>query len=350
MKNIYLLLVLLCLSLGVSAQNNPPISAVSYQKMLHVGIDVDWAKTIKGRIAAQRAYEQGVNVPALFKARGFDHVRIRIKDDVRDFHRNSQTGKALLEELTILVNQCLDAGITPIIAYQAKDFKDHPDSDAALNNVVNWWKIVANNFKNYPYRVAYDLIIETTGKLKKRDNRLNRVYRETTKAIHAIDPKRIVIIAANKISNPFKLKDLEVPQPSDYIMAEWHFYAAGPKRNNPKKKWTTGTRQEKVLIQEKIDAAVAWSNKTGIPTWVGAWMANNYNEKKAKKHTMPDGAPAGGSYSLDEQIAFAKFMSKRLQKAGIPYAVNSDTKYFDRENNRWYGSVERVLDTILRRY
>jgi len=34
---------------------------------------------------------------------------------------------------------------------------------------------------------------------------------------------------------------------------------------------------------------------------------------------------------------------------GIPYAVNSDTKYFNRKTNKWYTSVSEVLDVILGR-
>ncbi len=54
--------------------------------------------------------------------------------------------------------------------------------------------------------------------------------------------------------------------PSDYIMAEWHFYAAGPQTDNPKKQWTTGTDEEKKLLTDRFDHALAWSNAHHIPT------------------------------------------------------------------------------------
>jgi hypothetical protein len=42
-------------------------------------------------------------------------------------------------------------------------------------------------------------------------------------------------------------------------------------------------------------------------------------------------------------------MRQVLTEKGIPYAVNSDTKYFNRKTNKWYDSVSEVLDVILGR-
>jgi len=317
------------------------IAPYTYQKMLKVGMDVDWCKTKEGRFYAHKSHQEGVNVPLLFKQRGLSHVRIRIKDSIF-------SDPTLLQEIKDMVDDSVKAGITPIIAYQAHEFKDDPTSDEVLNGVVEWWKKVATTFKDYPYTIGYDLIIETTKEVKKHNDRLNLLYDRVTKAIRKIDPKRIVIVAPNKISNPYELPKLTVPIPTDYMMVEWHFYAAGPKKHNPKKQWTTGTQREKKLITDKVDFAYNWSKEQSIPTWVGAWMANNYNEVN-QNNKLPDGAPAGGEYSIEEQKVFARFMRESLVSRGIPYAVNSDTKFFNRKTNQWYGSMSGVLDVILGR-
>jgi len=324
-----------------STSTTQAIAPYSYQKMLKVGMDVDWCKTKEGRFYAHKSHQEGVNVPLLFKQRGLSHVRIRIKDSIF-------SDSTLLQEIKDMVDDSVKAGIIPIIAYQAHEFKDDPTSDEVLNGVVEWWKKVATTFKDYPYTVSYDLIIETTKKVKKHNDRLNLLYERVTKAIRKIDPKRIVIVAPNKISNPYELPKLKVPTPTDYMMVEWHFYAAGPKKHNRKKQWTTGTKREKKLITDKVDFAYNWSKQHHIPTWVGAWMANNYNEVNRNK-TLPDGAPAGGEYSIEDQKVFARFMRESLVSSGIPYAVNSDTKFFNRKTNQWYGSMSGVLDVILGR-
>jgi len=317
------------------------ISPFEYQKMLKVGMDVDWCKTYQGRLYSTKSHKAGINVPLLFKKRGLSHVRIRVKDNVLKDPK-------LLQEMKEMVNDSIKAGIVPIIAYQAHEFKDAPDNDVVLNNVVAWWQKVARTFKDYPYELSYDLIIETTGALKKRNDRLNLIYEKVTNAIRKIDKKRIILVAPNKISNPYELDKLVVPQPPDYLMVEWHFYAAGPKKHNPKKQWTTGTKTEKKLILDKINHAYSWSKQQNIPTWVGAWMANNYKQINSG-NTLEDGAPAGGEYSVKEQKVFARFMSDSLRAKGIPYSVNSDTKFFNRKTNQWYHSMSEVLDIMLGR-
>ncbi|WP_243269288.1 hypothetical protein [Lachnospira eligens] len=115
-------------------------------------------------------------------------------------------------------------------------------------------------------------------------------------------------------------------------MAEWHFYASGPSKTNARKLWTSGTKEERALIDEKIALALAWQNQTNVPTWVGAWMPGNYNDEN--------------DYSIDEQIQFAGYMTEQLAKAGIPFAVNSDTKFYDKEKNQWIAEMQPVFDII----
>ena len=323
---------------------NTTLSTNEYQKMLKVGMDVDWCKTNPGRTAYQKAHSSGINVAKIFKDRGFSHVRIRLKDSVID-------DPALLDELKIVVDDCIKADIIPIIAYQAYDFKVNPTSDVAIDGVVKWWERVANTFKNYPYIVSYNLVIETTEEVKKHNDRLNLLYKKTADALHKIDESRILIIAPNKISDPYELENLEVPTPSTYIMAEFHFYAAGPQKNNnrtDRKIWNGATDADKKRVTNRVDTAYNWSKQHNIPVWVGAWMANDYNTLPATQSgTLSDGAPWGGNYNLQEQKEFANFMRESFENRGIPYAVNSDTKYFNSKTNTWYGSVSSVLDAIL---
>lgn len=359
MKNlkIYLLvLAVMLLSAGCSSEIlNPqkskkehdpdkPLSTHEYQKMLKVGMDVDWCKTNPGRTAYQKAHTNGINVAQLFKDRGFSHVRIRLKDSVI-------TDPTLLDELKVMIDDCIKADIIPIIAYQAYDFKIDPASDDAIDDVVKWWEKIANAFKDYPYIVSYNLIIETTEEVKNHNDRLNLLYKKTADALHKIDENRILIIAPNKISDPYELKNLEVPQPNTYIMAEFHFYAAGPQKENKRtdrKIWNGATDGDKKRVTDRVDEANKWSKANNIPVWVGAWMANDYNTQNAiQSGTLSDGAPWGGNYNIQEQIEFANFMRESFEDKGIPYAVNSDTKYFNRDTNQWYDSVSDVLDAIL---
>ncbi|KAI0557409.1 Cellulase (glycosyl hydrolase 5) [Gracilaria domingensis] len=317
-----------------------------YQSLLGVGMDVDWLKTGSGRTQNWKSREQrGVDVPQVFKDRGFSHVRLRVKEyDLEVI--NPKTGVSLLEEMKRTVDDCLDSALIPVLAFQGARFKSDPTNPDEMDAVVDWWVAVATALQDRDYLLSYNIIIETTEEIKKHNDKLNELYQRVETAVHAIDATRILIIAPNKISSPLELDKLEVPD-NDYMMVQWHFYAAGPKRDNPKKQWTTGTELEKSLITDKVDVALSWSADNGIPTWVGAWMPSNFNDGGTSSPTCP---PGGGSYSIEEQVVFATFMSQTLQCSNIPYAVNSDTKYYNRNTNEWCAAMAPVVDAIVAQY
>lgn len=290
---------------------NDDITPWKYQSMLGRGMDVDWSKTKQG---TENYNEQTV---IDFASAGVSHVRIRIADDISN---------ELLESLDKQINDCLNHGIIPIIAYQADDFKNDP-SEENTANAVNWWKTVAERYKDYSKLLSFDLLIEASDSINKQPDKLNEYYERAVTEIRKTNPERIIFISPIVRSDPAYLSELKIPTDHNgYLMAEWHFYAAGPSKTNDKKLWTTGTDEEKALITDKINTALKWQEETGIPTWVGAWMAGNYND--------------GDDYSVKEQVVFATFMTESLDNAGIPFAVNSDTKFYDREKNKWIGKME----------
>jgi len=305
---------------GNGGPTSPPANAAaSYRDALGNGMDVDWAKTSQGM--------QYYNLQSVidFKARGFKHVRIRVANDLTP---------ALLDFMERVVTDCISKDLIPVLAYQADAFKNNPTSQTEIDNAANWWKSVAERFKNYSPKLSFDLLIECTDGLNSYPDKLNQYFEKAVTQIRATNPTRILMISPIVRSDPDNLKLLVIPtQANGYIMAEWHFYASGPSKTNANKLWTTGTAAEKKLITDAIDTAFAWQTRTGIPTWVGAWMPGDYND--------------GDNYTVQEQIVFATFMSCSLRKKLIPYAVNSDTKFYDRTNNTWVGNISPVVDAFL---
>lgn len=294
-----------------------PISPQVYQSLLGKGMDVDWSKTRNGRLYYNTKAAED------FAAAGVSHVRIRIADDLDE---------ELLTGLARQVADCLENGIIPVIAYQADEFKNEPNEEN-IQKVIKWWGTVAEYFRNTSYLVSFDLLIEATDSLNKQPEKLNEFYERVVSEIRKTNPDRILIISPRMRSDPAYLNELKIPtEHNGYLMAEWHFYASGPSKTNERKLWTIGTEQEKALINEKINLALAWQNDTGIPTWVGAWMPGNYND--------------GNDYTLDEQVVFAEYMTHRLTLAGIPFAVNSDTKFYDRITNQWIAQMQPVFNCI----
>lgn len=300
---------------------NEPIVPVTYQQILGKGMDVDWSKTSQGR----KYYSE--KVVKEFKKENISHVRIRIKDDISE---------NLFDNLDKQIKDWLKNGMIPVIAYQANAFKNSV-TDEDMELVINWWSKMAEHCKDYSYLLSFDLMIECSDALNKAPDKLNELYEKLVAQIRKTNPNRIIMISPRVRSDAQYLKELDIPTNANgYLMAEWHFYASGPSKTNERKKWTTGTSKEKALITEKINLALKWQKETGIPTWVGAWMAGDYNE--------------GNTYTITEQVEFAHYMVTQLEKSKIPFAVNSDTKFYSREKNTWISSMIPLRKCIYSSY
>jgi Cellulase (glycosyl hydrolase family 5) len=295
------------------------ISPKKYHNLLGKGIDVIWAETEKG------IETYNIKMVKDFKKAGFSHVRIRIK--------YSPDAK-LLAHLDKVVKDCLSENLIPIIAYHGGAFEKEPTMEN-LNKSVEWWGTVANFTKKYSHKVSFNLIIEVTDALNKEKDLLNQFYEKAVTEIRKSNQTRIIFISPVMRSAPEYLKDLKIPSKhNNYLMAEWHFYASGPDKINEDKKWTAGTEEEKNLIRAKIRTAMDWQTSTGIYTWVGAWMAGNYNK--------------GNDYSVEEQLVFANFVSCELTKSKIPFAINADHQYYQAESSTWKEELKPVLDEIIK--
>ena len=279
------------------------ITPQDYQQMLKKGIDVDWW----GRSEKNKYGAYSETAVKRFAQQGIKHVRFRL----HHYRFTDEDFKRLFSQ----INTCMQNDLIPIIAFSAKPYKENPNAEEH-EKVVKWWKIMAERCKDLSPKVSFDLIVEPSDKVKKDVAELNSLYEDCVATIRKTNPKRIIFIAPPKLSHPEGLKYLQVPsQSNSYLMAEWHFYAAGPSKTNNKKRWTSGTAEEKQQIKKSIKVAVDWQKETGIYTWVGAWMPGDYNKDD--------------NYSVKEQIEFASFMTKQLDKYGIPFAINSDDKFFD---------------------
>lgn len=295
-----------------------PVSPKEMQKMLGRGFDVQWAEFTK-KIDAY-----GVDEVIAVKSLGFQSVRIRTALPADDY---------LLGVLDSRISDCLDNGITPVLAYNALNYERNPNEET-LEQSVEWWKTVAEHFKDVSHRLIFNLNIEWSDAAGKNQHAIDLFNEKVTSAIRKTNPTRIIVYSPAKLSDPNYLEKMTIPEEAgDYAMAEWHLYAAGPSKNpNSKKYWSTGTEEEKKAITDKIRKGVEWQKEHNIPTWVGAWMPGNYNK--------------GNDFSVEEQCAFAGFMISSLESAGIPWAVNSLDKYYDVFNDCWYSEMMPLINVF----
>lgn len=311
------ILLLNCSKSNSNQADDTSISPSNYISKLGKGIDATWVETNTGI--------NSYNVKSVidFKNKGFSHARLRI-------HLNLNTNYNHLDKV---INDCIDNGLIPILACQADSFEVNP-TETNLNDFLLFWQTLAERYKNYSHLLSFNLIVEVSGGLSSQPDKLNEAYEKAVSIIRTTNPKRNIFIAPRKLSDPTYLTELVIPTKGNgYILAEWHFYAAGPSKTNPNKLWTTGTAAEKKLITDKIQLAKNWETQTGIKTWVGAWMPGDYNN--------------GDNYTVAEQLVFGGFMSCELSKAYIPFAINADHKFYDATTNQWISSLQPVVIEIL---
>ena len=320
MRRLFISLMLTLTAFIVNAQPSA-IAPRDYQQMLKKGIDVDWwERSEKNKYGAYS--ETAVK---RFAEQGIKHVRFRL----HHYHFTDEDFKRLFSQ----INTCMQYDLIPIIAFSAKPYKENLNT-GEHEKVVKWWKIMAERCKNLSPLVSFNLIVEPSNQVKKNVAELNSLYEDCVTAIRKTNPKRIVFIAPPKLSHPEGLKDLKIPSMGNgYLMAEWHFFAAGPSKSNDKKRWTTGTAEEKQKIKKSIKVAVDWQKETGIYSWVGAWMPGAYNKDD--------------NYSVKEQTEFASFMIQQLDKYGVPFAINADHHFYDYKAEQWIPKNKDLLNTIF---
>ncbi len=50
---------------------------------------------------------------------------------------------------------------------------------------------------------------------------------------------------------------------------------------------------------------------------------------------------------MEEQVRFVPFVVCSLDAAGIPFAINADKYFYDREKHTWRDEMAPVLEAIL---
>lgn len=305
----------------INSQTNPPddpINPTTMKNMLGRGFDVSWAEF-------NNMWEgYGVDEVIAIKEKGFSNVRIRT---------GLPADETLLLHLDRIIKDCFEHGLIPVLAYNARDYEENPTQQNLRSDSL-WWATVADHFKNTSHKLAFNLNIEWSKGAGKDANLVNNWYKVITPGIRASNPTRILIYSPIKLSSPEYLTQLKIPASAGtFIMAEWHLYAAGPSDDpSSPKYWSTGTYEQRKVITDEINIGAAWEAQTGIKTWVGAWMAGNYNK--------------GNTFSVIRQAEFATFMVSEFKRVGVPWSINAMHHFYDHDENKWIDSMLVVLNVL----
>lgn len=294
------------------------------------------------------------NVTADGAAHNFDHVRLRVSG-----------GEALEDtwkKLDAPIDDSLKFGLAVIVAF--KGWVNGTTAGEVKNQVVLWWRRMAEHYADRSHRLAFNIFIEVSGimcnyikpkpascpllEVAQDADRLNPMYERVVNAVRQVTPGRIVVMPPpGKLNRPSHLSDLVVPDAcNDFCMAEWHVAAAGPcaAAHCPSDglQWhgVHGTLAERKALTTVVGEAAAWSAKPrGLPTWTGAFMPGPWNH------------PERGPMNITAQAGFAAAYTAALEAKRVPWAVLTAGAFLDETSSKtrptWIPKTRPIRDALL---
>ena len=310
---------------------NNPISPKEYQAKIRAGFSTNW---FKSKPPLKKYSEQNI---IDVHEKGFSNLRLRCRADLYSYDFSTVEFKRFLGSLTTVVDDCLKHDVIPIISWihhHAEAYATEKDRVA----YVGWWTAVARQLKDRDYRLSFNLFTELgidtckeEGKscdksLRRRTDKYNEWTKNVTKAIRGTggnNRKRILILGSpGKTAKDLPKIDSEIYKNDRYMMVEWHLYASGPNKEKDSQKYWSGDGKSggQANVEEAISYATSFSNKTGLLTYLGAWMPHDN---------------ANGGITETEAIKFARFFVKELRKENIPWSLNVLDNYYDTKKSKW---------------
>lgn len=267
-------------------------------------------------------------------SKGVGHLRLRSRADVFGYETtrfNEQTMEIYLIGLETVVEDMIKVGLHPIISWI-----NHPvEGSSAVSstdeeNYVNWWRLVAKRLANVTYELSFNLFTELeSGPL--RDSTTYNVW--TSNAVNAIratggyNTDRIIVLSSpGKDSEALGDISETIYKNKNNFIVEWHLYASGPNKKGGQKNWVgNGSISDRENVDSVMDTAISFSQKTGLLTWIGAWMP--YDNIDA-------------SLNQSEIENFGCYFSTAAFKRNIPWAMNKLDNFYDTETNSWIQTNE----------
>ena len=210
-------------------------------------------------------------------------------------------------------------------------------------NYLKWWTAVANHLKDKNYLLSFNLFTEVTMKRCKRKDRCpDSIYAHLSKynlwtkgVVKEIrdtkgnNAKRILFLSSpNMTADGLKSIDESIYRNDKYMMAEFHFYAAGPSKPKSEKyvikeKYWNGTGegefepfgfQGRKQVNDAFNGVKEFTKNSGLYTYFAEWQPNDHQK---------------GRLAQWEVLEFAKYFLEQIKKRKIPWSLNVLDRYYD---------------------
>ena len=209
-----------------------------------------------------------------------------------------------------------------------------------------WWTAVANHLKDKDYLLSFNLFTELmTGRCKKTSLpkcpdslhlKLHKYNQWTSDVVKAIrntggnNGKRILILASpNMTAEGLKFINKSIYKNDDYMMAEFHLYAAGPNKN-PKSPmyWEgDGRKNGRDQVRKTFVGVKKFTKTSNLYTYFAEWMP--IDNIKARLNES-------------EVIHFARYFVQQIKKEKIPWSLNALDKFYDTRKGKWLTGTQTL--------
>lgn len=218
-----------------------------YSAGLGSGLTVDWASTECGIREFDPLAVHDI------KQRGFGHMAIHVS--------GAATPQRLLH-LRKIVQACARYDLVLMLIWEG------PAKELLAMTLTHYWSQVARYFNSqYP---ALGFMLLAPGESDTRSaSALNTLYYPAIKAIHQIDPQRIIIVAPHLHGTPEMLAQFRLPANNPQLLVSWRLSGNGPQQLNGRTPWAKGSAAEKMPCERVFTLPFAGSKKPAMPPWSG---------------------------------------------------------------------------------
>ena len=139
--------------------------------------------------------------------------------------------------------------------------------------------------------------------------------------------RTLILTSPSKAADGLHKIETDIYKNDNNMLAEYHFYAAGPtKTTTSKRYWENGTREDKKRVRQAIEPGAQW-DKENIPVYFGAWMTNDNK---------------GGGLDQQECQEFACYFAKQLKANNISWSMNVLDLYYNTEKYQWIEKLQII--------
>jgi hypothetical protein len=318
-----------------------PVTAIEYHKIIKEGFATNYFKSDK-QLERDFSYNPK-NIQDVYD-RGFRNLRLRCRPEPYQKQYNSRNFIRFLDKLAEVVDKCIEVGVAPIISWENHEAEAYA-TEEERDLYLLWWKKVAERLQDKNYHLSFNLFTElgvdlcgSNCSLSLRTN-ITKYNEWTAAVVHTIrtaggkNAERILILGApQKTSINLDMIDSSIYENDPYMLIEWHFYAAGPNKQNilirktgrvrpSLRYWTgNGTESERRVLKNFIEMAESFTKTSGLLGYFGAWMP------KDNKF---------GQIDQEEVENFARFFVNELKIKKIPWSLNVLDDYYNTQKSEW---------------